>query len=335
MIQAEVNIWNAAFQQSSVPLRISANQPDSISIIANGRSIPVTLSLECPTHASRETSPPTFYLANFINDRQGKVLREKEIFFADKHGNCFLHTPEVFVDVRGRNKLPAFPTTSRLVKLEAQTRSLFTPRKSQIIAMLLSEPSLLSASVRQIAHASGTSVGTASETLELLYMSGYCEKLSKRYVLPAPEELLDAWSRAYPMSVAANLTLFRGTGDLERLARLEPRQWVSGEQAVADALHQGTTAHIYVDSDTDVKDVIRTGRLRKDEHGNVNLRTAFWNQTGQSPPELLSRGFFAGWKTAPLAIVYADLLSIQDPRAFEVAGLVKETLLERIRAEFS
>ncbi|MGP6174624.1 type IV toxin-antitoxin system AbiEi family antitoxin [Corynebacterium sp. A21] len=283
-----------------------------------------------------------FVLAPAITPRLAEQMRKRGIMFADKRGNCFVSCPGVLIDTRGRTE-SATSVRGRGSKEslprrgERRTASLFTPRRAQVSALLLSYPSLLHASIREVALSADVSVGTANQTLDLLNEAGYLRKTLAGYRIDNVDTLLDAWAHAYPTGLGTNRQVFRGAGDLDRLTDVEPLGWVSGESAVPDLVYGGHTAHLYVADEQASKNIIRTARLRRDGTAEVVIRSAFWHPTSyqqlenrQPSPPHQGKGPLEMWPRAPLAVIYADLMSVDDPRLSEVAQQIKSEIKERI-----
>lgn len=305
------------------------------------RAISITDSTVLP-HLLWKFRGNEFVLAPAITPRLAEQMRTRGIMFADKRGNCFVSCPGVLIDTRGRTE----STTSihgrgRKESLPRQgghrTASLFTPRRAQVSALLLSYPSLLHASIREVALSADVSVGTANQTLDLLTEAGYLRKTRAGYRIDNVDTLLNAWAHAYPTGLGTNRQVFRGAGDLDRLTDVEPLGWVSGESAVPDLVYGGHTAHLYVADEQASKNIIRAARLRRDDTAEVVIRSTFWHpsnyqqleNTQPSPPHQGS-GPLGMWPRAPLAVIYADLIAVDDPRLSEVAQHIKSEIKERI-----
>lgn len=287
-------------------------------------------------HVGRED---LIILAPTITPRIADDLRRNRIMFADERGNAFVSWPGVYIDIRGRigntESLRRHAGPRVGVSKAPRTASLFTPRRAQVSALLLSRPELLNKSVRDIARESGVSVGTAKQALDLLSEAGYLRVSSHgHHRIQNVESFLDAWAHAYPTGLGTNQQIFRGTGDIGKLGRLEPLGWISGEQAVPELVRGGNTAHLYVDGVEASRKIIGAARLRQDDHGEVMIRSSFWlpliNHQVEKNETLHSsevESVFELWPRAPRAVIYADLLSVNDPRLAEIAGKIKEELI--------
>lgn len=283
---------------------------------------------------NHEKGETALVLGETIRPRLRQKLRERGIMHADRRGNCFVQASGVIIDVRGATiKKPSLRSTGRKTK---PTVSLFTPSRSKVIAMILSEPDLLGGSVREIACVAQVSTATVSQTLNLLLETGYLGRFQEGYRFKELEGLLSAWAREYSTGLGTRLQLFRGDGDVRRLSEMHPNGWVSGEQAVPEFLISGQTVHLYAPDKETLTQLVRSGRLSSNNEGSILVRSSFWKANGglgemekQNTGHLQIESAFQNWPKAPMAIVYADLLAIGDPRLNEVAEELKAKIEEK------
>ena len=309
-----------------------------------------------------ESDLPMLLLAPRVTPKVADFLRGAGVMFADERGNCFISIPGMYLDIRGRVKDPPVdqgdrvplkrgtqvtsagqqntaarrlrrPARSAASQVKVPTGSLFTPRRAQVSAVILGRPELLDSPVREVARQAGVSVGSAAQTLELLTQAGYVNKsdFGGRYYFGRPKALLDAWAQSYATGLGADLEIFRGEADLGRFEAMEPMGWVSGEQAVPHLVRGGTTVHLYLRNPAELKKLLRDGRIRRSDNGNVIVRMAFWgagqgscdaNQTDQGDHATV----LGEWPCAPWPVIYADLVGTHEPRLLEVAQELRSTI---------
>lgn len=342
--------WNEIFRRNEIPLTLGTvdtpGEGARLTLLGaehgEKERVPTLLVRPVVVEDPRHYYPSEhsdFVLAPRVTPQVAESFREKGVMFLDERGNCFVSRPGILIDVRGRTTTLAAdgPGHPGLVgaRPRKRTASLFTPRRAQVAAVLLARPEIAASPIRYVAQEAGVSTGTAMQTLDLLAQSGYLSsnQLSGGYRLERGDELLSAWAQSFATGLGAELEVFRGTGDLKRLAHLYPLGWVSGEQALSHLVMGGETAHIYLDDPAVLSEVLREGRFRRAENGEIHICTAFWpteggRESGLRPPErvLSPPRPLAGWPVAPLPIVYADLVSTGEPRLMEVA--------EQVRSEF-
>lgn len=248
---------------------------------------------------------PLLLWAHHIPPKTADALRRAGIQYADEAGNAHIEFGDVLVDIRGRRSsgpAPQSPTTT--------VTNLFSTSRSQVVFALLAWPELWKAPQREVAHASGVSVGLANDTLRLLRKSGYDLPSSGR----ANGALLDHWAAAFPTGLAPRLRLadFHGDIDVDNLRGTSIH--ISGESAVRDLIRPATLT-IYVDDLTQSEgpSLPILNRWRTDGTMNVFVRRKFWRDPSDeerpSEPRRLS----------PWPLVYADLLATGDPRLRTIA----------------
>ncbi|WP_258934899.1 hypothetical protein [Nesterenkonia pannonica] len=143
-------------------------------------------------------SAPVFAFGHRIMPRAADAFREEGINYLDEVGNAYIRFADVLIDVRGRIPNASLKTSMR----PGPQKTLFTPRRAQVIFALLTWPELLSASLRDIAFYSGASTGQAHDTIKILrerqfLISRNDEALTHR------DELIDIWTSEYPSGLGS------------------------------------------------------------------------------------------------------------------------------------
>lgn len=243
-----------------------------------------------------------------ISPQTAESFRDLGVQFVDSTGNAWLEFGNAIIDVRGqrpaKQSTPSTPATSNL----------FSPNRSRVIFALLAWPHLQGATQQEISKAAKVSVGLTNGTLKMLRQEGYDGSA------PSRRRLLDRWADAYPLGLGKSLELGRFRSEAARPhldVRVKSPAFLSGESAVDDLL-KPITLTLYV-PDLE-KSLIGLNRWRTDRTPNVFVRRQFW----RTPVAL---GLDHGLHVAPWPLVYADLLTSDDPR---VRGAAKEW---RARAE--
>ncbi|MDY5786478.1 type IV toxin-antitoxin system AbiEi family antitoxin [Corynebacterium sp.] len=333
--------WNEIFRRGGIPLALDCSQfgesADVVTLHAGEKPeeqaswpvhVVVTDSPRVEEIAAKERNHSVLLLTPSATPELAESLRENGVAYADERGNCFISGPGILIDVRGRASGHRRRRVSSLSR--KPTASLFTPRRSQVVAMILDNPDLLEAPMRTIAKLAGVSVGTVAQTLDLLATAGYLGKseLHGTYRFERIAPLLDAWARAFSSGLGEHLELFRGDGDVDRLAAIPPLGWVSGEQAVPGLVQGGRSVHLYISGQEDLPEILRAARLRKADEGEIVLRSAFWPGIGQRGRAGDVEGPVTAWPKAPRPLIYADLLSTNQPRLVEVAQEVRSEIID-------
>jgi hypothetical protein len=142
----------------------------------------------------------------------------------------------------------------------------------------------------------------------LLAEAGY----GREHARPAQTELLDLWSAAFPTGLAKKLEVatYRGGIDTVKKVNTDDPVYVSGESAVADLIRPATLT-VYVEELDPRLPIVN--KWRSDGPSNIVVRRKFWHAPDNSDAPL------AGLHPAPWPLVYADLMTSDDPRVRNVS----------------
>jgi hypothetical protein len=280
-----------------------------------------------PGSAAAIQSPPEHGLlvvAPYVSDSVADLLRHMDIHYVDSVGNMYLRWPGgLLLDIRGHHR----PAAPRPADLDKPLRA-FKPTGLKVLFTLLTEADLVTANYREIAAASGTSLGTVQWVLKELEQVGYVDTATPVRQLHRVRELFDRWVSAYALDLHPRLTLGRFDAP-------DPKWWTSADvDLVADgALWGGETAahrlhrrlrpgRVVVYATAIPRRLVINHRLHKSAgEGSVEIRERFW-QRPESSTDL----------TVPTPLIYADLVSSAEPRQLEAAAYLREhdDLLRRI-----
>jgi hypothetical protein len=254
---------------------------------------------------SRVIAPhgPVLIFTTFISAKTADAFRRADTQYLDTAGNASIRFDDVLVDVRGR------PRPDRADQAPQQpTGNLFSTGRAQVAFALLAWPQLWRAPRRDLAHAAQVSVGQAHNTLSLLAEAGYTGE-HKRLGQPG---LLDLWAASFATGLSKRIALAAWGGDIKHPRKVNPDEpmFLSGESAVTDLLRPATLTIYGNDLDPRLPVV---NKWRADGPANIFLRRKFWNAPDSSDAPL------TGWRNAPWPLVYADLLTSDDPRVRSVA----------------
>ncbi|MCB7135023.1 type IV toxin-antitoxin system AbiEi family antitoxin [Cellulosimicrobium marinum] len=252
------------------------------------------------------------------------TARRRGVWFVDACGNLYVEAPGIRVDIRGRRPPGGRSATKRTVR--ARETNLMSARRAQVVFCLLAWPELVTSSVRSIADAAGVSISLAHSVVATL--------TDEKHLVPGTsklfrkDELLDQWTAAYPLGLARSLELGQFVGEplVEPwAAAFGEHVQVSGEVA-AEGL-RGPGLVLYVPK-IDTRAVVES-RWRRPEpgaSGNIVVRRRFWNE-----PEATFHPHAEGDgpRSAPLPLVYADLLASHESRQREVALAMRGVVLGR------
>ena len=256
---------------------------------------------------------PLLVLGAKVTPRNADRMRELGVNYLDANGNAYLNFGNVLIDVRGRTGDPI--ATLHLDK--PGTSNLFSPKRAQLIFVLITWPEIVNSTLREIADASKVSVGFAQKTLIDLEAANYIETVDagrRGRRLRNVDALIDGWVASFPGGIASpeNTRSFRGDFELRYLSDSGPDVYVSGE-AVAEWIQRNTTWNLYCDEIP--REAASAGRwTAHSSNPNIFVRSPFWNE-----PEWHSNRSTTRIRTAPPLLVYADLVSSGESRQREAA----------------
>ncbi len=247
--------------------------------------------------------PPTLVFTSFMTPRSAEAFRRAGVQYLDLVGNAWVAFDGVLLDVRARPRPDGLA-----VPAHKPAGNLFSTARAQVAFALLAWPPLWEATRRDLAHAAGVSLGQAHNALALLTEAGYRRDPAR----PGQPELLDLWAAAFPTGLATKLTLARYRGEIGPVkdVRSDGPAFVSGESAAEDLLRPATLT-LYVQVLDPRLPVVN--KWRSDGHPNIVVRRKFWHVPHDGDDDL------AEVRPAPWPLVYADLVTSDDPRVRTVA----------------
>lgn len=210
---------------------------------------------------------PQPLVARYINDELGARLRERGIHYIDTLGNAGIHRPGLVVQVQGR-RLPAAASAGPRARIHSRAAI-------QVIFPLVTQPGLVAAPVRDLAHVARVSLGSADLILQELRGRGFVEGDRKSRRLVNKGALLEEWVEAFTSRLRPRLVLGRFRAiqpdGIERTDVARHGAPWSGEVAAArlDLLKNPQTVVIYTDELP--KRLIIEGRLARDPAGPIEV----------------------------------------------------------------
>lgn len=248
---------------------------------------------------------PVLMALSTTSGRLAKSLAATGLNWVDLAGNASIHVPGLRVAIQGR---PAVALASRYAVSAA-----FRPAGLQVLLAVLVMSTDRVPTLRALAEGAGVSLGAAQACVADLRAQGYVDAEGR---LVRGGELLERWVSAYAMQEQGRWGTGSYEGDLgwwqHPEAFLDEAACLGGE-AAAEAMGlplRSVTGIVYADAVPGK--VIRAGRLRRVDDGNVLLRPRFWALPGQ------------GW-IAPSPLIYAELRASGDGRQTQIADEMRET----------
>src|SRR5712692_6882023 len=188
--------------------------------------------------------------AVYIGPQSARILRTNGLGYIDLSGNCALAFGNVLIEKEGKRNVR--PSTRPL-------RSLFAPRATRVVRVLLTEPGR-TWRLEELARAAAVSLGHAHNVVKRLADLAWVERdADQRIRLGKPADLLEAWAGAYTYRanelasyVAPERVTRRFMAELARVATAEGRRYAftlnAGVLLVAPNLRV-PVVHCYLEGD--------------------------------------------------------------------------------------
>lgn len=147
-------------------------------------------------HLGKPATP--VLIAPYLSPASQELCSENGISFLDFEGNAQLAFGTVFIDRR---------VSSKPVSQRREFKSLFRPKSSQILRVLLRDPQKFWR-VTDLAQAANASLGHVSNVRTALLDREWAKVTPDGLVLTAPDALLDAWKASYEPAVEQELRFY-------------------------------------------------------------------------------------------------------------------------------
>lgn len=276
-------------------------------------------------HASSLSGSNVIYMALEIEPALASQLRQRGIQYIDGAGNANISRDGLRVVVTGKSRsrrmhISNAPTS----KAPRFVGKAFKRAGLKIIFALLTDPTLVRSSIRDIAKVAGVSVGATTEALADLADQGYLHRDGRTTLMKA-DKLVSMWAELYPFNLRNKLAIgtYYGEPDWWRQVPVGAGIQFGGEigaDLVTNYLRP-KTGTAYVQSDDAFHTLMQTGTLRKLSDGSsrpdgqqVDIYNAFWTTNTDRI-------------MAPELVIYSDLLAIQDVRCRETANIIYDQII--------
>jgi hypothetical protein len=248
------------------------------------------------------------------------LLKESDIPFIDSAGNAYINEPPLYIFIKG-NKIK-----QHLVK--EPLRRLFKPAGLKVIFALLNNPELANKSYRNIAQTAGVALGTVSWIIKDMKDVVFLLDMGKeRRKLINLVNLLKRWIEAYPEQLRPKQIRARfETENQNWWQKINIKEYGAlwgGEVAAAKLVQYLKPSNVTIYTDQSLGGLVFKNKLRKADHGNIEVLKPFWNFDY----------LLAGEGFVPPLLTFADLIATGDNRNIETAGIIYEKYLTRFIRE--
>jgi hypothetical protein len=259
--------------------------------------------------------------AVYIGPQSARILKENNLGFVDLSGNCYLAFDHVLIEKEGKRNVR--PSTRPL-------RSLFAPRATRVVRVLLTEPAR-AWRLEELAKAAEVSLGHSHNVIKRLEdLRWLARDEAQRIHLGKPADLLQAWCESYTVRLNEITSYFvpervsrRLMADVARAAGAAGRRYAftlgAGLSLVAPQTRL-TGLHCYLDGDpTQLAEPLGL-RPTAESDGGLHILTPYDSGV-----------FYGGLEKAGLKVVsvpqlYADLLHFDRRGAEQAEHLRREAM---------
>ena len=251
---------------------------------------------------------PVILITNKIYPKLADMLVANRINWMDKAGNCDIRHEGMTVKIAGRKNEGDNQAKSTMKLSETQIK---------LILFFLQHPDDTNLPYREIQEKVGLSLGTITKTFDLLKEKKYLVQTENGRRISMRHELIEWWQQQFNEFLKPKLLVNRmsfrtheARKNWEEIALPQGMYWGGDCGAhIADGYLIPGEYEIYSDVVSTL--LLRTGAVIPNPDGEICIYRKFWlgNATGN---------------TAPLLVIYADLMGAGDSRCHEAALRIKE-----------
>jgi hypothetical protein len=287
--------------------------------------IPATWQFRCqikkellPHHLSvldnllLSNSPPLI-IAKKISQSVKQLLKTKKISFVETVGNIYIETGTLYILIEG-NKQPR-ETSNQF------TNRAFASTGLRLVFNLLLDPTLINLSYREIGKNLDISYANVAYIFKDLEKEGFIPYNKRGFrALKNKEELVNRWMYAYSKKLKPDLLL----GRYKFLNEEKFNDWVSisfdsndtawgGEPAGGLLTNYLKPEMLTIYTEEPILSLIKKMKIVSSRDGNIFIYQKFWKKSEETITQI-----------APVLLVYADLMTSNDERCLETAGIIYE-----------
>ncbi len=287
------------------------------------------------THQIKNLPGEGLLIADYVNPKMAKRLRDQNVQFIDTVGNAFINQPPVYVYVTAKRR-----EEDKDVQINDGAKRAFEPKGLMVIYAFLCNPELVHAPYRDIAERAGVAVGTVGWVINGLKAAGLMRAVgdNKRREITQYRKLLDRWTEVWPEKLKPKFLVGKFLAD-------DPYWWKNIDITTYDGYWGGEiaaarytnylkpqVATIYLPEHARMK-LLREARLRKATEGNwqgagvVHIYEPFWPEQNEEMEDTDREGL------TPPVLTYADLVATGETRNLEVAGRIYDEYIAKFNRE--
>lgn len=254
----------------------------------------------------KETTDDFLLVAGKLYPTIKKELRENNINYIEANGNAYIEREGIYLYIN---------TNKTINAPRDKGNRAFTKTGLKVVFHFLLQPQLINFTQREIADITNVALGNIPQVMNGLLETNFILKLNrKEYIIKDYEQLLNKWIVEYEQTLKP--TLFRQRFKLLnqnqdwRDIQLDVDKTVWGGEPAGDIV----TNHLRPEKLTlytteTTNELIKNYKLIPDKDGDIWVYDLFWKETFNT-------------QTAPLQLVYADLMITNDKRCKETANII-------------
>lgn len=259
--------------------------------------------------------------AVYIAPQSARILKSNNFGYVDLSGNCYVTLENVLIEKEGKRNIR--PSTRPL-------RSLFAPRATRVMRVLLSEPAR-SWRLEELAREAVVSLGHAHNVIKRLEELAWAERDDhQRLRFTKPADLLEAWAESYAYRENEIHSYFaperisrKFMGEVARAAEAAGRRYAftlnAGASLVASHLRL-PNVHCYLEGDPEPVASALGARAATEADGTLHLLTPYDPGVFSG---VLEKG---GLKVTSLPQLYVDLIHYERKGPEQAEHLRREAM---------
>ena len=257
----------------------------------------------------------------YIGPQSARILKDNNLGYLDLSGNCYVAFDQVLIEKEGKRNLR--PSTRPL-------RSLFAPRATRVVRVLLAEPQR-AWRLEELAKAAQVSLGHSHNVMSRLEDLRWVERdREQRIHLGKPFDLLQAWCESYTYRANEIASYFvperanrRLMADVARAATAEGRRYaftLSAGLSLVAPQPRLAALHCYLEGDPAPVAAALGLRPAAETDGALHLLSPY------DPGVFYGVLEKAGLKVVSLPQLYADLVNYAPRGAEQAEHLRREAM---------
>lgn len=245
-------------------------------------------------------------------------LQQNNIAYMEANGNIYFNKENQMLWI----------DTNQPIKIEESYRNrAYTKTGLKVVFEFLNNNQLIHQPYRYIANVANTAVGNVTNIIKGLKEEGFVLQLNKNEIIfKNKQKLLEKWTEAYEFNLKPTLKIgnFKFIDENNfynwQNINLKEGKTVWGGEPAGDLL----TNHLRPEkltlyTDETRNELMKNYKLVPDDNGNVTIYKKFWQEENQDNIK----------QTAPVMVVYADLITTDDKRTRETAQIIYERYIEQ------